>query len=182
LTKSALLAKISLVRLSGISGISSLISHNGFVGFIGLGLIGVIGHSLVSLGGLICHIISPIGLKGLSLIISGMNPNVTFAPLGAGSGQQNSGNSASLQPTTQSNLLTNAGLVGKLGAKKVEQYSLAILRVPTSGTGMMAGAPLTINSISLVNVDCKRLGLELGYRYMDIVYFMLLFAPNGLHL
>jgi hypothetical protein len=38
----------------------------------------------------------------------------------------------------------------------------------------MARAPLTINSISLANVDCKRLGPELGYRYMDIVDYMLL--------
>ncbi len=30
---------------------------------------------------------------------------------------------------------------------------MAILRVPTSGTGKMAGAPLTINAISLANVD-----------------------------
>jgi hypothetical protein len=37
-------------------------------------------------------------------------------------------------------------------AKKAKQYSMAILRVPTSGTGKMDGAPLTINTISLVNV------------------------------
>jgi hypothetical protein len=30
---------------------------------------------------------------------------------------------------------------------------MAILRVPNSGTGKMAGAPLTINTISLANVD-----------------------------
>ncbi len=58
--------------------------------------------------------------------------------------------------------------------KKAEQYSLAILQVPTSGTGKMAGALLTINSNSLTNVHCKRLGSELGYRYMDIVDYMLL--------
>jgi hypothetical protein len=66
----------------------------------------------------------------------------------------------------------NASLVGRFGAKKAKQYSLAILQIPTSSTGKMAGAPLTINSISLANVDCKRLGLELGYRYMDIVDYM----------
>ncbi len=38
-------------------------------------------------------------------------------------------------------------------AKKAEQYSLAILRVPTISTGKMAGAPLTINTISLAHVD-----------------------------
>ncbi len=41
-----------------------------------------------------------------------------------------------------------AGLV-----KKAKQYSMAILWVPTSGTGKMAGAQLTINTISLANVD-----------------------------
>jgi hypothetical protein len=40
-------------------------------------------------------------------------------------------------------------------AKKAEQYSMAILRVPTFGTGKMAGAPLTINTISLANVDLR---------------------------
>ncbi len=59
-------------------------------------------------------------------------------------------------------------------AKKAKQYSLAILWVPTSGIGKMAGALLTINSISSADVDCKRLGLELGYRYMDIVDYMIL--------
>ncbi len=38
-------------------------------------------------------------------------------------------------------------------AKKAKQYSMAILRAPTFGTGKMAGAPLTINTISLANVD-----------------------------
>jgi hypothetical protein len=69
---------------------------------------------------------------------------------------------------------TNAGSVGGFGAKKARQYSLAIIWVPTSGTGKMAGALLTINSISSANVNCKRLGLELGYRYMDIVDYILL--------
>jgi hypothetical protein len=69
---------------------------------------------------------------------------------------------------------TNAGSVGGFGAKKAEQYSLAILRIPTSGTGKLAGALLTINSISSANVNCKRLRLELGYRYMEIVDYMLL--------
>ncbi len=37
-------------------------------------------------------------------------------------------------------------------AKKAEQYSMAILGVPTSGTGKTAGTLLTINTISLANV------------------------------
>jgi hypothetical protein len=103
-----------------------------------------------------------------------MNPNIMFAPLGAGGNQQNSSNSAGLQPTTQSNSGTKAGLVGRFGVTKAEKYSLAILWVPTFGTGKMAGALLTITSISLANVDCKRLGPELGYGYMDIVDSMVL--------
>ncbi len=104
-----------------------------------------------------------------------------FAPLGAGGVHQISDYSAGLQPTIQLNLGTNAGSVGGFGAKKAKHYSLAILRIPTSGTGKMAGAPLTINSISSANVDCKRLGTELGYRYKDIVEYMLL-PTYGLHL
>jgi hypothetical protein len=110
-----------------------------------------------------------------------MNPNVTFAPLGAGGRQQNSGISAGSQPITQSKMGTNTGLVGgnhKLIfaglAKKSKKYSLSIIQVPTSNTGKMTIAPLTINFISLANVDCKRLGPEQGYRYMDIVDYMLL--------
>ncbi len=61
--------------------------------------------------------------------------------------------------------VANRNLIFAGLAKKAEQYSLAILRVPTSGTGKMAGALLTIN---------KRLGPELGYRCMDILYYMLL--------
>jgi hypothetical protein len=38
-------------------------------------------------------------------------------------------------------------------AKKAEQYSLAIFLVPTAGNGKMAGALLTIKTISLVNVN-----------------------------
>ncbi len=38
-------------------------------------------------------------------------------------------------------------------AKKAEQYSMAIFRVPTSGTDKMAQASLTINTISSANVD-----------------------------
>jgi hypothetical protein len=38
-------------------------------------------------------------------------------------------------------------------AKKAKQYSMAILRIPTSSTGKIAGAPLTINTISSANVD-----------------------------
>jgi hypothetical protein len=56
----------------------------------------------------------PIPTTGRS--VARMNQNITFASLGAGGRQQNSGNSAGLQPTTQSNLGTNAGLVGGFGA------------------------------------------------------------------
>jgi hypothetical protein len=62
-------------------------------------------------------------------------------------------------------LVANRNLIFAGLAKKAKQYSLAILRVPTSGTGKMAGTPLTIN---------KRLGPELGYRYMDMVDYMIL--------
>jgi hypothetical protein len=62
-------------------------------------------------------------------------------------------------------LVANRNLVFAGLAKKAKQFSLAILRVPTSGTGKMARALLTIN---------KRLGPELGYRYMDIIDYMLL--------
>jgi hypothetical protein len=50
------------------------------------------------------------------LNVGGTNPNVTFAPLGVGSGQQNSNNSAGSQPTTQSNLGFSVGLIGGFGA------------------------------------------------------------------
>ncbi len=104
-----------------------------------------------------------IGLNSLSLIVGRTNLNVMFASLGAGGGQQNSGNFAGLQPTTQSNMGTNAGLVGRNRnlifaglAKKAKQYSFAILWVPTSGTGKMARVSLIINSISLANVRCQK--------------------------
>jgi hypothetical protein len=47
----------------------------------------------------------------------------------------------------------NCNLIFAGLAKKAKQYSMAILRVPTSGTGKMAEALLTINTISLANVD-----------------------------
>jgi hypothetical protein len=50
-------------------------------------------------------------------------------------------------------LLANRNLIFAGLAKKAKQYSMAILRVPTSGTGKMAGALLTINTLSLANVD-----------------------------
>ncbi len=50
-------------------------------------------------------------------------------------------------------LVANHNLMFASLAKKAKQYSMAILRVPTSGTGKMAEAPLTINTISLANVD-----------------------------
>jgi hypothetical protein len=192
----------------------------------------------------------PIAATGLN--IGGAKPLVTFTPPGVGSGQQNSGFSASSQPTiqsnsgfsassvgglgathpggtsttTQSNLGFTADSVGRLGAthlgstntttgtsgsnhvprkkgnssmlspysgsidplsstgiakyinfvkspynkrldclvanrnlifaslaEKAEQYSVAILRITTSSTGKMAGAPLTINTISSANVN-----------------------------
>ncbi len=49
-------------------------------------------------------------------------------------------------------LVANGNLIFAGLAKKAEQYSMAILRVPTSGTGKMARAPLTTNTISLANV------------------------------
>jgi hypothetical protein len=49
--------------------------------------------------------------------------------------------------------VANCNLIYVGLAKKAKQYSMAILRVPTSGTGKMAGALLTINTISLANVD-----------------------------
>jgi hypothetical protein len=50
-------------------------------------------------------------------------------------------------------LVGNHNLIFAGLAEKAEQYSMAILRVPTSGTGKMAGAPLTINTISSTNVN-----------------------------
>jgi hypothetical protein len=57
--------------------------------------------------------------------------------------------------------VANRNLIFAGLAKKAEQYSMAILRVPTSGTGKMAGALLTIKTISSANVD-------LGY-YVNIL-------------
>jgi hypothetical protein len=50
-------------------------------------------------------------------------------------------------------LVANHKLILAGLAKKAEQYSMAILRVPTSSTGKMAGAPLTINIISSAKFD-----------------------------
>jgi hypothetical protein len=50
-------------------------------------------------------------------------------------------------------LVGNPNLVFVGLTKKAKQYSMAILRVPTFGTGKMTGAPLTINTIGLANVD-----------------------------
>ncbi len=49
--------------------------------------------------------------------------------------------------------VANRNLIFAGLAKKAKQYSIAILQVPTSDTGKMAGALLTINTISLANVD-----------------------------
>jgi hypothetical protein len=50
-------------------------------------------------------------------------------------------------------LVANCNLIFAGLAKKAKQYPMAILRVPTSGTGKMAGALLTINTISSATVD-----------------------------
>jgi hypothetical protein len=50
-------------------------------------------------------------------------------------------------------LVANYNLIFVSLAKKAEQYSMAILWVPTSVTGKMAGALLTINTISSANVN-----------------------------
>ncbi len=47
----------------------------------------------------------------------------------------------------------NLNLIFEGLAEMAKQYSMAILWVPASGTGKMAGAPLTINTISLANVN-----------------------------
>ncbi len=43
----------------------------------------------------------------------------------------------------------NRNLILVALSEKAEQYSFAILRIPTSGSGRLAGAPLTINNINL---------------------------------
>ncbi len=50
-------------------------------------------------------------------------------------------------------LVANRNLIFAGLAKKTKQYSIAILWVPTSGTGKMAKALLTINTISLENAE-----------------------------
>jgi hypothetical protein len=50
-------------------------------------------------------------------------------------------------------LVGNCNLIFAGLDKKAKQYSMAVLWVPTSITGKMAVAPLTINTISLANVD-----------------------------
>jgi hypothetical protein len=50
-------------------------------------------------------------------------------------------------------LVANRNLIFAGLAKKAKQYFMVILRVPNSGTGKMEGALLTINTISLANVD-----------------------------
>jgi hypothetical protein len=50
-------------------------------------------------------------------------------------------------------LVGNCNLIFAGLAKKAEQFSMAILRVPTSSTGKMAGALLTIKTVSLANVN-----------------------------
>jgi hypothetical protein len=47
----------------------------------------------------------------------------------------------------------NCSLIFAGLAEKAKQYSIVILRVPTSGTSKMAGAPLTINTISSANAN-----------------------------
>ncbi len=50
-------------------------------------------------------------------------------------------------------LVANCNLIFAGLAKKAKQYSMAILRVPTSGTGKMAGALLAFNTNSSAKVD-----------------------------
>ncbi len=50
-------------------------------------------------------------------------------------------------------LVANRNLIFVGLAKKAAQYSMAILRAPTSSTGKVARALLTINTISSANVD-----------------------------
>ncbi len=47
----------------------------------------------------------------------------------------------------------NRNLILGALSEKAEQYSFAILRVPTSGSGQLAGALLIINNIALENFD-----------------------------
>ena len=50
-------------------------------------------------------------------------------------------------------LVVNRNLIFASLAKNAKKYSMAILWVPTSSTSKMVGALLTINTISLANVD-----------------------------
>ncbi len=52
-------------------------------------------------------------------------------------------------------LVANCNLIFAGLAKKAKKYSMAILRIPTSGTGKMARALLTINTISSANVNLR---------------------------
>jgi hypothetical protein len=71
----------------------------------------------------------------IGLNASRMNPNVTFAPLGVGNKQQNSGISACLQPTTQSDMGFSASLAGGFGATHSGSTSTAT----QSNSGISAG-------------------------------------------
>ncbi len=71
----------------------------------------------------------------IGLNASRTNPNLTFAPLGVGDGQQNSGISAGLQPTTQSNMGFSASSAGGFGATHSSSTSTAT----QSNSGISAG-------------------------------------------
>jgi hypothetical protein len=82
----------------------------------------------------------------MGLNIGGAKPLVTFAPPGVSSGQQNLGFSASLQPTTQSNLGSSANLVGGFGATH------------PGGTSTTTQWNLGFSASSVGRLDATRLG------------------------
>jgi hypothetical protein len=87
-------------------------------------------------------------VAAICLNICGMNPNITFAHLVVGNGQQNSGNSAGLQPTTQSNSGFSAGSAGGFGATHLGSTSTT---TGTSGSNYVPrkkGNPLMLSPYS----------------------------------
>ncbi len=61
-------------------------------------------------------------VAAIGLNVGGMKPNITFAPLGVGSGQQNLDNSACLQSTTQSYLGFQFGWRVRCHSLRQHQY------------------------------------------------------------
>jgi hypothetical protein len=85
--------------------------------------------------------------------------NLIVVPLGVGGGQQNSSNSAGLQPTTQSNLGINAGLVGGfvvtyLGSTSITTGTLGSNYVPREKSNALMLPPYagSINPSSSTSV------------------------------